>query len=598
MELRQVFNIISKWLWLIILAVVIAASSSYLASKAATPLYRTTSTVMIGRVTQSLDPNNTQIWTSQQLAYTYIQLVQREPVLQGAIESLGLNMNWQSLAGRVSANALPQTQLLEISVVDSDPYRAKVLADAIVQQLISLSPGTANRDVNVAEFTQTQLNDLQEKINDGQQQLIILKQELDAANSARQIQDLQTQIALLENKISSWQQTYSTLLVTYQGSDVNALGVLEEAPIPTHPFSPNVMNNVMVASLVGLILALGGAVLIEYLDDTVKTVADIKRSTGLSHLVSLPLIEGEGYSEKLVALNHPLSPVVEAFRILRTNLQFSSLDKPLRTLMLTSPNPSEGKSVALANLAVVLAQSGRKVIVVDADLRRPTQHRIFNLPNRMGLTDALINVISPNSEIIRKYDSGGLNSDSFSLNATHSVSQDSQRIDPEASYDFSQYLQETAVANLKLLTTGQLPPNPTELIGSELMGVLIQNLCEQADMVLFDSPPTLVFADAAVLSTRVNGVILINDMGRTRANEAARAADELRRVHANLLGVVLNRVDTKQGSNYYYYYYYREDDEKRQPARPSVSELMDRVLKRKASRDRVSEPATGSPNKD
>jgi Mrp family chromosome partitioning ATPase len=131
------------------------------------------------------------------------------------------------------------------------------------------------------------------------------------------------------------------------------------------------------------------------------------------------------------------------------------------------------------------------------------------------------------------------------------------------------------------------------------MGFLIQRLRDQADMVLFDSPPTLVFADAAVLSTRVDGVILINDMGHTRTNEAGRAADELRRVHANLLGVVLNRVDTRQGDNNYYYYYYREDGEKRKSSRTSLTEFINRMINRQVSKKQaIPEKIAGSSRED
>ncbi len=345
MELRQYFNLIWKWLWLIVLAVAIAATSSFIASKATTPLYKTKTTLMIGRATQNLDPNSMDLYTSQQLAYTYIQLAQREPVLDGAIKSLGLQMNWRSLASQVNAANIPQTQLLEISVIDSDPYRAKVLADAIAQQLIFLSPGNASsRTAEQDAFTTSQLNDLKTKIQEAQDEVLRLNQELDAATSARQIQDLQTQVSVLENKISGWQNTYSQLLLSYEGGDVNTLSVLEEAEIPNFPFSPNVPNNVLIAALIGLALAVVGAFLIEYLDDTVKTPGDVTRATKLPNLVSIPFIEGEDYSDKLVAITQPLSPVVESFRQLRTNLQFSTLDRPLNSLMMTSPSPSEGKA--------------------------------------------------------------------------------------------------------------------------------------------------------------------------------------------------------------------------------------------------------------
>jgi capsular exopolysaccharide synthesis family protein len=134
--------------------------------------------------------------------------------------------------------------------------------------------------------------------------------------------------------------------------------------------------------------------------------------------------------------------------------------------------------------------------------------------------------------------------------------------------DLSKFLQETQVENLCILSTGTLPPNPAELLGSELMAMLIHTLKSQVDIVLFDSPPTLLFADAAVLSTRVDGVLLINDMGRTRTNESIRAADELRRVRANLIGVVLNRAGKREGNyNYYYYYYYQDGERKHRSSR-------------------------------
>lgn len=585
MELRQIFNLIWKWAWLIVLSVAIAAVSSYVASKATTPLYRTQTTLMIGRVTQQADPNSMDVYLSQQLANTYIQLVRREPVLKGAVESLGLDMPWQALAGQVSASTIPQTQFLQITVIDVDPYRAKAIADAVAQQMVKLSPGSANQqDQEQAAFTKTQLDDLKKKIQDSKDEITRLNQELDAANSARQIQDLQTQVNVLDNKISGWQSTYAQLLLTYQGGDVNVLSVIEEAQVPGAPFSPNTRNNVLVAAAIGLVLAAGGALLIEYLDDTVKDPDDAARITGLPNLAAIPYIEGEDYPSKLVAVTTPLSQAVESYRALRTNLQFSMIDRPVRTIMITSPSPSEGKSISLANLAVVLAQAGRKVVLVDTDLRRPTQHRIFGLPNRVGFTDALLDFLSPTgdpaglqpvTEIIHD-----LGQDVTESEAAHSTQRlpdtafQSTRLGfaSEKTIDLSRYLQPTMVENLWLLSTGSLPPNPTELLGSELMGTLIQALKKRADLILFDSPPALIFSDAAVLSTKVDGVIIVNEMGRTRTNEAQRAADELRRVHANLLGNVLNRSGKRRGGygyNYYYYYYYYYQDGERQRRKKS-----------------------------
>jgi non-specific protein-tyrosine kinase len=523
MELRQYLTLAGKWLWLILLSVIIAGASSYFASMAATPIYSTKTTLMVGRVTSNPDPSSNEINTGTLLAQTYSQLARREPVLKGTIESLGLDISWALLANQVRTTVIPQTQLLEISVVDSDPFRAKVLADSIAQQLILQSPTTPNTlNQEQLDFTQAQLTDLSGKIEKAQQDMSRLKQELDAANSSRSIQELQNQVNVLDSKISEWQNTYTRLLSTLQGGNINALTVLEEATIPRNPFSPNVSRNVLLASAVGLILALGGVFLIEYMDDTIKTPEDITRATNLPTLGAIARISGEEVTDKLVAVRHPLSPIVEAFRVLRTNLQYSALDKPLRTMMITSPSPGEGKSLTLANLGVVMAQSGQRVILVDTDLRRPMLHKIFGLSNRYGLSDTVL----------------------------HSTSSITER------------MQTTETRNLFVLTSGPLPPNPAEVLGSDRFREIIEGLKQSADIVLMDSPPVLAVADATILGTQVDGVILVARSGRTGRNEAERAVENLLRVRVHLLGAILNRA--RLGSrNSYYRYYEQEDQEKK-----------------------------------
>jgi non-specific protein-tyrosine kinase len=338
--------------------------------------------------------------------------------------------------------------------------------------------------------------------------------------------------------------------------------------------------NVLTAAAIGLVLAVGGAFLIEYLDDTIKNPEDVTRTTNLPTLGAVPIIEGDDYSKKLIAVNDPLSPIVESFRILRTNLQFSTVDHQVQTMLVTSPGPSEGKSISLANLAVVLAQSGLSVIVVDTDLRRPTIHKIFDLPNRHGLTDALLHIKNTSDKMQPDRVTATPSLASFSgnpaLNNTISPIQpasDQSEMQPAivvASQEVTDYIQDTSVENLRVLTTGSLPPNPAELLGSERLGFLIETLKKHADMLLFDSPPNLVVADAAILSARMDGVIIVHDVGRTRTSEARRAVEELRRGQARLLGVILNRIPrTRGGYNYYYYYYYYyyQDGERHQ--RPS-----------------------------
>lgn len=212
---------------------------------------------------------------------------------------------------------------------------------------------------------------------------------------------------------------------------------------------------------------------------------------------------GSAGLDDLIAYRDPRSPVAEAYRTLRTNIQFSSLEKPVQTILLTGTSGLEGKSNVLANLAVTFAQSGSRVILVDCDLRRPALDTLFGISNSSGLTSAILDEIKGNS--------GGILP-----------------------------LQRTAVENLRVLPSGPLPPNPAELLASSAMDRIIAALRAEADFVLFDSPPVVAVTDAAVLARKVDGVLLVVSAGQTKRDHAARAKQQLEKVNANILGVVLN----------------------------------------------------------
>jgi capsular exopolysaccharide synthesis family protein len=211
----------------------------------------------------------------------------------------------------------------------------------------------------------------------------------------------------------------------------------------------------------------------------------------------------------LVALRDPRSPAAEAYRTLRTNILFSSLDKPLRTLLATSTAPDEGKSTTLANLAVIMAQSEQRVILVDCDLRRPSLHTLFGLRNDVGLTSLIL---------------------------------DEGRGDGA--------LQATEVPGLQVVCSGPLPPRPADILGSKRMEAVIERLREGADIVLFDTPPVIAVTDAAVLAARVDGVLLVLQAGKTRRDRAREARRLLEKVKANIVGVVLNNAQLE--GDYYY----------------------------------------------
>jgi len=212
----------------------------------------------------------------------------------------------------------------------------------------------------------------------------------------------------------------------------------------------------------------------------------------------------------LVTITDPRSPVSEAYRSLRANLSFYSLDKPLRTLMVTSPAAGEGKSTTIANLAVTMAQSGRRTIIVDTDLRRPALHELFGAQMSPGLTDAMM----------------------------------------AAAGDLP--LQKTAVDNLWLLSSGPKPPNPADLLGAERMEQIIAQLTEQADIVLFDAPPVMAAADAAILGARVDGVLLVIQAGKTRRDHSERAREVLEKSRARVVGAALTNAPKDSSMGGYY----------------------------------------------
>jgi non-specific protein-tyrosine kinase len=215
---------------------------------------------------------------------------------------------------------------------------------------------------------------------------------------------------------------------------------------------------------------------------------------------------------ELVAVSEPRSPISEAYRTLRTNLDFASLDQALKTLVVTSAGVGEGKSTTLANLAVVSAQAGRKVVLVDADLRRPTLHTIFGLDNGQGLTTVMMDESALASPPLRS----------------------------------------VGVEGLSVLTSGPLPPNPAELLGSRRMEEVIAALAQGADQVFFDTPPVVAVTDAAVLATKVDGVLLVVSAGTTRREYARTAVQRLEQINARLVGTVLTNVQMGTGFQGYY----------------------------------------------
>ena len=525
MELREYVGLLGRWLWLVVLCLVAAAVSAYVVSKNTTPIYEASSTL---RVNQASNPATTaayaDILSSERLARTYASLLTSRPVVEETALRLGIDA--KGLSQSISVTPVRDTLLLQIKVEGPNPKLIAEIANVLPQVFIDRD--REQQLGQVAKYRDT------------------LQTELDAtlADLARTTEDLakatdDSQKTRLEASVAQYRTTYSSLLANAQQAKLaeaqatNNLVVAEPAAVPESPVRPRTITNTMLAAIIGALLAVGAAFLIEYLDDTVKTADDIERVSGLSTLGAIARLKDAGGSRQLIAWLQSRSPESEAYRTLRTNIQFSSVDKPVKTLLVTSSSPGEGKSTTAANLAVVLAQTGQRVILVDTDLRRPVLHKVFDVPNNAGLTTALL------------------------LNDASQI---------------SAQLQPTEVDNLSALTCGPIPPNPSELLGSHRMTTLVETLAGLADIVIFDSPPVLAVTDAAVLARQVDGVLLVVDAGHTKEHALAAAASELEKTGGNVLGVALNRLDTRRGYNYYYYYYYSEEDGERKRSKDRRSE--------------------------
>ena len=513
MEIKAYIIPLIKWWKLLIAAAVVASISSFIVTSMQPSIYSSRTTLVIGRSIEDPNPTTNQFMLDRQLAAIYADLANRELIKNETMSALGIT--WLP---EYEAVAVPDSQLLEISVVDTNPARAQAVANELANQLILNSPTGPQSDQQTRQaFINAQLDSFQTQIEETQNEIKDLQQLLGELNSASQIADTQDQIAALQTKLNSLQATYASFLANAQQGASNIISVMIPAELPAYPIGPNKILISFVAAVAGMVFAAGTAYLIEFSANTINTSDEAAKLLQTSVLGIIPEIKAESMVKYV--LEFPFSPAAESFRSLRTNIEYTGVDRPIKTIMISSPGMAEGKSTIATNLAMMLARSEKKVILMGADLRRPASNGVLENHDTSGLSDIFLGNINL-EEALQPFEDG----------------------------------------NMLVLPAGSPTPNPTELLGSNKMSQILSELREKADFIIVDGSPFLV-ADASVMAARVDGVILVAQIDHTRKDALSDAGEKIKRVGGHLLGVILNRVNLESSYASKYYGTYENLDE-------------------------------------
>lgn len=499
MELEEILQLIRKRLWLIVLGTLLVSVPAFLVAEVRGSVYEAKVTMMVNPSDNMLSSNLDSLRTGEQLAQTYSELLKARPLLETVIANLGLDLSPETLADdMISTSLIDGTQLLELTVQDANPQRASDIANEIAFTFISTHNAGQQID-GITELEQDVTTERMELKSSIQQNRATMER-LRSSPSLLSEQELKD----LQDTLAGQQSAYAGLLSTYlaiQQAQTRLLDVtiVEPAVPPAEPSGPGGLLYAAVGGIVGFSLSVGLAVLLHHLNRSFETSDDIAHVLSLPTLGVIPWLSDKERQNPLLPTAGLRSAASEAYRALRTNIRFASVDRPLKSLLVTSAEPEAGKTTVAAQLGIVCADAGIRAVLVDADLRYPEQHHLFGLDGSTGLTDLLVG-------------------------------------DTQAALDC---MLETGMDNLHLVPGGPIPPNPSELLGSNRMETMLAQLEEAADLVILDSAPLLAVTDAAVLAPKVDGVILAVAAKRTSHEAAVRACAALQQVGATVLGVVL-----------------------------------------------------------
>jgi capsular exopolysaccharide synthesis family protein len=528
-------KVLITFFFITVLIVTVASFTAY-------PVYRATVTLFIDKESPNVLTTTGQVSLAAEDYYTYKEYFQsqKEIIKSSSIaknvfeefklgqrkEYLGAKDPLQKFLNTIKVDVVRDTRLLLLSVDNEDPYLAADIANRIAEIYVerNLSYITKNEVLNLLK---NEYLKLQAKLSEYTK---IYKQK--HPKMARLQQEIEQMIARIQEekeKVGDYDLEEAGSLATYTSGSVlsglkaNNIVIQDRADVPISPERPKKRINILLSMVVGLLGGLGLVFFFEYLDDTIKGVEDIERLVHLPFLGNILKFE-DGYkvSDKerdIFVKVKPKDPTSEAYRAIRTAVLFSITEEhPLKSIVITSPGPQEGKTMTLCNLGITMAQNNSRVLLVDADMRKPRLHKTFNKKNEKGLSNFL-----------------------------------------SGQTDFKEIIQATEIDNLSLVSSGSHPPDPSELISSHKMNDFVNVAKENFDFVLFDTPPIAVVTDANILSKVVDGVALVLESGKTRRRTLPRIVKVLQEAKVRVIGIILNKVSVG-GSDYQYYssYYGKE----------------------------------------